>query len=107
MSVSGSVAGSSVGPPELTEAEIADLEDTHLKGIVLKGIIVFSEFEDQFLFVPYEGFVKAFPIRKMTDIVLDNPILTIEDRDTEFALVMMDKHPGFTSRIFCRVEFGK
>ena len=102
-----STAGSSAGLPKFSETEIEDLEKTHLTALVLKGIIVFTEFENKIIFVPYEGLLKDWPLRKMINFPIDDDILAIEHRMSDFQLKLIPNHAGFNSRVFARVEIGE
>ena len=104
MSVAGSTTSRTAG--QVSEAERQELEQTFHEDLRISGVIVFTSFEDKFMFVPNDGLIPEAPLSDMVDINLDGREISIADRKVEFQLIMMAGHEGFPSKVFARVESG-
>ena len=103
MSTAGSTSSRSL---QVTEAERRQIEATFANDLKLKGVIVFTEFDAKFMYVPIDGFIAEAPLSSMISFGLLGKMLSLTERDEEFQLIMMPGHEGFAARVFIRVEEG-
>ncbi len=75
-------------------------------GLFIDGVVVFSYNEDQFEYLPCEGYEDYPTFGEMTEIEITRAEMDPKDRDTTF-IVKTPKDPvGSEAKAFLRVEAG-
>ncbi len=76
-------------------------------GYKFKGVIIFSGANDDFDYMPVEGYATSEPLAAMCDVDLSKKVLSFDDRWTTFELRLSVDDMGQPTRIFARVEESK
>ena len=76
-------------------------------GLKYKGVIIFSGANDDFEYMPLEGYPTSEPLAAMCDVDLGKKHLSAKDRWETFELRLSADDMGHPTRIFCRVEESK
>ncbi len=76
-------------------------------GYKFKGVVIFSGANDDFDYLPVEGYPTSEPLAAMCDVDLSKKELSFEDRWNTFDLRLSVDDIGHPTRIFTRVEDSK
>ncbi len=76
-------------------------------GYKFKGVIIFSGSNDDFDYMPIEGYPTSEPLAAMCDVDLSKKFLSEQDRWETFELRLSAEDMGMPTRLFLRVEDSK
>ncbi len=75
-------------------------------GLHIDGVIVFGHRDDNFDFLPMEGYDNCPTFSEMCQTKVDKSVLTTEERSTPFHLKTPEDPVGSDAKLFLRVEEG-
>ncbi len=94
-------------PAETSQVLEADFVKKASTGyLYLDGVIVYGHRNDAFEYLPMEGYEDFPTFGEMCETRMDNPEMTVEERNTPFHLKTPDDVVGSEAKVFLRVEEG-